>query len=194
MLDSILTVVIISFFSLSSYYLIWKRFNNNIGCPFRIAILVVGDLGRSPRMQHHALALAKAYGKSKCEIFLIGTHGTQCREEVENSSCICILRLRYPFIDHLRYHFFFLRITYIDVIMSFFFFRHYFFINQLPFLNIFFYLIKIIELSFAIVYTLLTLPSLHCLIVQNPPAIPALPLVTVYFGRKLILIKCFECN
>eukprot|EP00747_Dinoflagellata_sp_TGD_P018489 gnl/TRDRNA2_/TRDRNA2_126531_c0_seq1.p1 gnl/TRDRNA2_/TRDRNA2_126531_c0~~gnl/TRDRNA2_/TRDRNA2_126531_c0_seq1.p1 ORF type:complete len:505 (+),score=65.07 gnl/TRDRNA2_/TRDRNA2_126531_c0_seq1:68-1516(+) len=43
-----------------------------------VTVLVLGDIGRSPRMQYHALSLAK-HG---CYVSLVGYPGAQCLEEV----------------------------------------------------------------------------------------------------------------
>ena len=40
-------------------FVYWLRGRKNLSKP-RICILVVGDIGRSPRMQYHALSCAKA--------------------------------------------------------------------------------------------------------------------------------------
>jgi len=55
----------------------------------RIAVVALGDLGRSPRMQYHAVALADA----GFEVDLIGWAGTPVREEVESRSSIRCHRL-----------------------------------------------------------------------------------------------------
>lgn len=39
-----------------------------------VQIVVLGDIGRSPRMQYHALSIAKHGGR----VFLIGYQGTAC--------------------------------------------------------------------------------------------------------------------
>ena len=41
------------------FVLYWLRGRKNLSKP-RICILVLGDIGRSPRMQYHALSCAKA--------------------------------------------------------------------------------------------------------------------------------------
>ncbi|KAK2958604.1 putative Chitobiosyldiphosphodolichol beta-mannosyltransferase [Blattamonas nauphoetae] len=49
-----------------------------------IAIVVLGDVGHSPRMQYHSLSFAQTLG---VEVDLIGFSGSKCRPEVlENSS------------------------------------------------------------------------------------------------------------
>ncbi len=55
----------------------------------RIAVIALGDLGRSPRMQYHAIALADA----GFEVDLIGLAGTPVREEVDSRDSIRCHRL-----------------------------------------------------------------------------------------------------
>lgn len=47
-----------------------------------VQVVVLGDIGRSPRMQYHALSIAKHGGR----VFLIGYHGGFCRFW----NCFCI--------------------------------------------------------------------------------------------------------
>lgn len=44
------------------------------GEPVSVQILVLGDIGRSPRMQYHAISIAKHGGK----VDLIGYNGSSC--------------------------------------------------------------------------------------------------------------------
>ena len=44
-------------------------------------VLVLGDVGRSPRMQYHALSLARSQGCRK--VFLVGYRGERCVPAVE---------------------------------------------------------------------------------------------------------------
>lgn len=55
----------------------------------RTAVIVIGDLGRSPRMQYHALSLAAAGG----EVDLIGLDGAAVMPPVASSSRIRVHRL-----------------------------------------------------------------------------------------------------
>lgn len=45
--------------------------NATKGCKTSVQILVLGDIGRSPRMQYHALSIAKHGG----EVIIIGYNG-----------------------------------------------------------------------------------------------------------------------
>lgn len=56
-------------------------------------VLVLGDVGRSPRMQYHALSLAQM---SDVHVTLVGFAGERCCPPVETSSNITQLRLRPP--------------------------------------------------------------------------------------------------
>lgn len=60
--------------------------------PERVAVVVVGDLGRSPRMQWHACALADA----GCAVDLIGLEGSPVAERVAGHSGITCVRLAEP--------------------------------------------------------------------------------------------------
>jgi beta-1,4-mannosyltransferase len=54
-----------------------------------VAVVVLGDLGRSPRMQYHAISLAKA----GFTVSLVGGVGESCVEDVVNSPAITVHRL-----------------------------------------------------------------------------------------------------
>ena len=56
-------------------------------------ILVLGDVGRSPRMQYHALSLASVEG---VHVTLMGFAGEPCCPAVETSKNISQVRLRPP--------------------------------------------------------------------------------------------------
>jgi glycosyltransferase involved in cell wall biosynthesis len=58
----------------------------------RVAIVALGDLGRSPRMCNHALAAAQ----SGADVDLIGYRGTPCSTEIENHPRIAVWRMRDP--------------------------------------------------------------------------------------------------
>jgi beta-1,4-mannosyltransferase len=55
-------------------------------------VIVLGDLGRSPRMQYHTLALAR----QGIDVDLVGEHGTPCMGEVEEHARIRVHRLLAP--------------------------------------------------------------------------------------------------
>lgn len=64
------------------------------------AFLVLGDIGRSPRMRNHALALSRAIeddklGDSEQRVFLIGYTDTEVPAAVRKQTNICIVPLKY---------------------------------------------------------------------------------------------------
>jgi beta-1,4-mannosyltransferase len=69
-LSSLLTVVILA---LPSQYTPPPPRDNNDKEKFTVQILVLGDIGRSPRMQYHALSIARHGG----HVDIIGYHGKQ---------------------------------------------------------------------------------------------------------------------
>ena len=71
-----LILTISTFISFSLYFLL-PRHGDREG---RVQILVLGDIGHSPRMQYHALSAAK-HGAS---VDMIGYLGT-----LKNQSCFC---------------------------------------------------------------------------------------------------------
>ena len=58
--------------------------------PRTAAVLVLGDVGRSPRMQYHALSLAE----SCAEVRLVGYAGERCVPSVEASPRIRTVLMR----------------------------------------------------------------------------------------------------
>jgi len=58
----------------------------------RVAIVVLGDLGRSPRMCNHAIAAAQR----GADVDLVGYRGTRCSAEIEQHPRIRIWRMRDP--------------------------------------------------------------------------------------------------
>lgn len=64
----------------------WYRSNLPASAQPHVAVIVLGDIGRSPRMQYHATSLAK-HG---CEVSLIGYAGAQPTSDVLNNPRIHI--------------------------------------------------------------------------------------------------------
>lgn len=60
----------------------------------RVQILVLGDIGRSPRMQYHALSIAKHGG----QVDIIGYNGEQdcCNSLIVINADYCLCRIRTP--------------------------------------------------------------------------------------------------
>ncbi len=127
----------------------------------RVTIAVSGDLGRSPRIQYHALALAER----GVDVELIGTRGSPCLEEVEAAPRIRVQRLAAPPFeqrDPARRVGFLLRSAWRQV-----------------------------QQTFALGTALLrAAPGSDRLLVQNPPAAPTLPLAWVVarlFRTRLVV-------
>jgi len=64
--------------------------DDRAGAPARVAVVVLGDLGRSPRMLYHALALAEA----GAEVELLGYAETDLAPAVRDSTAIRVHALR----------------------------------------------------------------------------------------------------
>lgn len=67
----------------------WYRSNLPASAQPHVAVIVLGDIGRSPRMQYHATSLAK-HG---CEVSLIGYAGAQPTSDVLNNPRIHICHI-----------------------------------------------------------------------------------------------------
>jgi beta-1,4-mannosyltransferase len=59
-----------------------------------IVVIVLGDTGRSPRMQYHALSLSNC--KDTNRVTLIGNCGEKCTPAVSQKSNIFDLRFKLP--------------------------------------------------------------------------------------------------
>ena len=115
--------------------------------PFNVAVLVVGDLNRSPRMLNHCIALTESFPNIN-EVSLIGYDGGDIRSDIANNSKIK------------QYHFF-------QKINKF--------LRKLPrILFIFVALFKIILQTISLTWILLRIPKFRFLILQNPPGIPSM--------------------
>ncbi|KAA8913328.1 glycosyl transferases group 1-domain-containing protein [Sphaerosporella brunnea] len=127
----------------------------------RVVVLVLGDIGRSPRMQYHALSIARKGGI----VDLVGYNESQPRPELLDSPSITIRPLKTPpkMLD---------TSTPIK------------FIIYAPFKAIF-------QLASLLQMLLYDIPdTAGYLLLQNPPAIPTLAvakLVTVLRGQKLVV-------
>lgn len=76
-----------------------KRLIGTGGSAKSIAVIVLGDIGRSPRMQQHVLELRRRYAPEQVQLFFIGTEGTPCREELETHPGVTLCRLKAPLVD-----------------------------------------------------------------------------------------------
>ena len=115
---------------------------------FNVAVLVVGDLNRSPRMLNHCLSLSESFEEIN-EISLIGYNGGDIRSDISTNPKIKQYYIRQGLNKLLR---------------------------KLPkFLFILVALIKIITQIFSLSWILLlSIPKFKFLILQNPPGIPAM--------------------
>ena len=121
--------------------------NSDSKQPFNAAVLVVGDLNRSPRMLNHCISLSDSFPEIN-EISLIGYNGGDIRSDIANSTKIK------------QYHFF-QRINK--------------FLRKLPrIFFIFVALLKIILQTISLTWILLRIPKYKFLILQNPPGIPSM--------------------
>lgn len=133
-----------------------------------VAVIVLGDLGRSPRMQQHVIELRRLFSLETLQIYFIGTEGTSCREELETCSGVTLYRLKTPWIEAFRFHWI----------------RNWL-LGQLVFAGL-----KVLDQSVRLVYALASLHGLRCVIVQNPPSVPTLPLVSILkriYGWSLVV-------
>jgi len=130
-----------------------------------VAILVLGDLNRSPRMLNHTAAIAKLMGDNLNEISLIGFNGGDVRSDISSNP-----KIKLYYIPHL----------FEKILKSF---PRIFFI--------FTALIRIILQVIMLFYILMfKIPKPKFLILQNPPGIPAIYIVRIitFFRRSKFVI------
>ena len=114
---------------------------------FNVAILVLGDLNRSPRMLNHCVALSESFPNIQ-EISLIGYDSTDIRKDISSNTKI----KRYNISNRINKIFqHFPRIFFIFT--SFF---------------------KILFQIFSMFFILFKIPKFSFLILQNPPGIPSM--------------------
>ena len=115
--------------------------------PFNVAVLVVGDLNRSPRMLNHCISLTDSFPQIN-EVSLIGYNGGDIRSDISTNKKI----KQYYICQGINK-----------------------FLRKLPkFLFIFVALIKIITQIFSLSWILFRIPKFRFLILQNPPGIPSM--------------------
>ena len=120
---------------------------NNDQLPFNAAVLVVGDLNRSPRMLNHCLALTEAF-PNITEFSLVGYNGGDTKSAIANNPKIKQYHIRKGINK---------------------------FLSKLPrFLFILAALIKIILQTLSLTWILFRIPKFKFLILQNPPGIPSM--------------------
>ena len=140
------------------------------------AILVLGDLNRSPRMLNHSKAISEVMNEID-EVSLIGFKGSDLRSDIANDNKIRVYYIPEKINNYLK---------------------------KLP--RIFFLIsaiIRIILQVFYLFYILLTIPHFKFLILQNPPGIPAIYICSIVcFIRRSIFVldwhnygyTILECN
>ena len=114
---------------------------------FNVAILVLGDLNRSPRMLNHCVAISESFPNIN-EISLIGYDSNDIRNDINSNPKIKRYNIS-KLINNLS--------------------------NFLPrFLFIFTSFFKILFQIFSIFFILFRIPKFEFLILQNPPGIPSM--------------------
>jgi beta-1,4-mannosyltransferase len=131
-----------------------------------VAVLVLGDLGRSPRMQYHGYSFANLNGAptdSKTPLWnvsLIGYEGEGTTALVSNSKYITVYRLKLWDLPGLK------------------------------FISILHAISKGVMLVLAVLSQLLQIPRYDLIIIQNPPCLPALVAaiaVSWFNGSRIML-------
>ena len=128
-----------------------------------VAVIVLGDLGRSPRMQYHAYSLSRLDNIK--EVLLIGYKGEECIKDVKETNKIKEVRLSIP-----------------DLYIPF--------LNNISIIRIFY---KGIMLLFTLIIALLQQQKqskIDLIMIQNPPCIPAAiaSIILSYFYSTKILL------
>lgn len=114
---------------------------------FNCAVLVLGDLNRSPRMLNHCVALSHAFPNLN-EISLIGFNGGDLRDDISSNPKIKVHYIPTTLNNKLK------KLPRSLFILSAF--------------------LRIIIQLFSLFYILLTIPKPKFLILQNPPGIPSM--------------------
>ena len=119
-----------------------------------VVVVVLGDLGRSPRMQYHSQSLSQL--KEVSRVTILGYDGERCMKATEMDRKIVQCRLNVPeFGSVLR------RLSLVHA------------------------LLKGLYILFSILRALMSLPSYDVILIQNPPALPAL--VAALLADALVL-------
>ena len=146
-------------------------------------VLVLGDLGRSPRMQYHALSFAK----EGFIVDLVGYPGSEPLQDLRNNQCVNIHYLRPPpdlqsitllSLSKLFLHFFWFK-DFCKIVIT---------ISDLP--RLLGYIVKTLWQSSTLLGKLLLDVRSGSLLVQNPPAIPTIPICWLYCfwsGTQLVI-------
>jgi len=125
-----------------------------------VLVAVLGDLGRSPRMQYHAVSLLNAGH----DVTLVGYAGEDLVPALQKQDrLLTVVRLHVPTPRFLQEH-----------------------VLLLPL----YYLWRILSLTIACIYAFAQTPKLDVILVQNPPAVPLLLVAVLYsklFATRLII-------
>jgi len=116
-----------------------------------VAVLVLGDVGRSPRMQYHALSLANSDRVKR--VFLVGYRGERCVPDVEAAGAITPILLAPELLPRPKARALYLLYAPIKAVL------------------------QLLQLLWAL---LVTLPRCDVLLLQTPPAIPTLAAACAY--------------
>ena len=152
-----ISTLLIIFLTTAILIRIYHQFNKKKN-KLHFAVVVLGDVGRSPRMQYHTVSLSEIGSNSDEDIesivTLIGYSGEECIESLRMKNNIQVQRLK-PFKNHFP---------------------------GIPF--IFFAIFKVSYQIGQLAWCLfITIPSSDAILVQNPPSIPTL--VIVWIACKL---------
>ena len=127
-------------------------------------VLVLGDLGRSPRMQYHAYSLAclnsEANRSHAIKVSLVGYEGERTMNIVSDNAAIKVYRLKLWDLPSLR------------------------------FISLLHAVAKGIALMVTVFAQLISLGSYDLIIIQNPPCLPALlaAIVVSWFNKSKIML------
>ncbi|XP_014472570.1 PREDICTED: chitobiosyldiphosphodolichol beta-mannosyltransferase-like [Dinoponera quadriceps] len=131
---------------LSVLLIVRKWYLRRFRCSKIIRLVVLGDVGRSPRMQYHAMSFAKQ-GHT---VEIVGYPGSPPLQKIRENAQISVHHLRPP--PELQ--------------------------NSLP--RLLSYTVKVLWQTANLLWLLIRRPIPHSLIMQNPPAIPTMPVTWFY--------------
>uniref|UniRef100_A0A0G4IES7 Glycosyltransferase subfamily 4-like N-terminal domain-containing protein n=1 Tax=Chromera velia CCMP2878 TaxID=1169474 RepID=A0A0G4IES7_9ALVE len=120
----------------------------------RVAVVVLGDIGRSPRMQNHAHSIATCK-ELNSDVCLVGYDSSKPHARIRTNPNITVCPLLPPLVDPYRK----------------------LFPTKLGFLV--FAFLKLFEQTAGLFLVLALMPRLTAIVVQNPPSIPTLLVVNL---------------
>ncbi|BFZ03795.1 hypothetical protein BsWGS_06834 [Bradybaena similaris] len=122
------------------FVLLYLLVNLLVKAPRNVCIVVLGDIGRSPRMQYHALSFAR----EGFRVYLVGYQGSTPHKDILQNDNIEIFHVREPPAA----------------------------LAKAP--RLLSYFLKVIFQSTFLAWTLLLLPNMSSIFIQNPPSIPTM--------------------